>query len=518
MVKIWIDGKPFEVGEGLTVLKAANLAGISIPHLCYHPAFVPEGSCRMCLVEIEGLPKLELACSTVVKEGMKVSTASPAVLEARRGVLEFLLAEHPLDCPICDKAGECKLQDYSAEYGLFSGQFQEFKEKRAKKVVIAKNLILDRERCILCTRCVRFLAAVTKTQELGVFRRGIHSEIGTYENELVDNNYSGNLVDLCPVGAITDSNFRFKTRTWFLDSRESICPLCGRGCSIFIDHLPGFPRLEGTKKVLRIRARENPKVNGYWICDLGRYGYSFLDQERREKPVINQNGKEIRISWDKALILLVEKIKALNIRDKTSRIGVVAHSGLTNEELFLLRKIFRDELKMGRIFFVDPPQGAADDFLLTSDRSPNKKGAQEIGYDMTRPTLEVLSKDTDILLVFGSYLLDHFSLASLQNSLAGIRTKVLFASHGGSLNGLFDVVLPVSLIAEKSGSLTNVDGAVQKFAGALETRGESLPEWRFLVFLGKELSAQPKFYSQFTSPESIFEELAKEVPFFKKPK
>jgi NADH-quinone oxidoreductase subunit G len=515
MVKITIDGKPLEVKDGLTVLKAAGLAGISIPQLCYHPAFAPEGSCRICLVEIEGLPKLELACSTVVREGMKVSTANEKIVEARRGVLEFLLAEHPLDCPICDKAGECKLQDYYEEYGRFNGQFKEFKEKREKKLAIGKRLILDRERCILCTRCVRFLAEITKTQELGVFQRGVHSEISPYENELVNNNYSGNLVDICPVGAITDTDFRFKTRTWFLESRESICPLCGRGCSIFIDYLPGFPRLERTRKVLRVRARENQEINGYWICDLGRYGYSSLEQDRWEYPVMNQGGRDVRMSWDKALILLAEKIKSLTIRNRISRVSVVAHTGLTNEELFLLRKIFRDDLKMQRIFFVDPPPGFSDEFLLTSDRTLNTNGARKLGFNLEPPTMEAIIRETDLLLVFGPHLPDHFALDSLRNAFENIETKILFTAHAGALNAVFDLVLPVCPIAEKDGSVITASGKAHKFSQALEGKGESLPEWRFLVSLGKELRMFHKYYGQFASPDQILEEMGKEIPFFK---
>ncbi len=279
MAKISIDGKPLEVTDGLTIMKAADSAGIIIPRFCYHPAFVPEGSCRMCLVEIEGLPKLELACSTVVRDGMKVSTGSEKVVEARRGVLEFLLAEHPLDCPICDKAGECTLQDYYEGYGRFKGAFQESKEKREKKLVLGKSLILDRERCILCTRCVRFLTEVTKTQELGVFKRGVHSEISPYEKEPVDNNYSGNLVEICPVGAITDLDFRFKTRPWFLNTGESICPLCSRGCNIYIDYLPGFARLEETKKGPAHPVQGEP--SGQRILDL-RSGKVWLFSSRPE--------------------------------------------------------------------------------------------------------------------------------------------------------------------------------------------------------------------------------------------
>jgi NADH-quinone oxidoreductase subunit G len=514
MAKISIDGKPLEVTDGLTIMKAADSAGIIIPRFCYHPAFVPEGSCRMCLVEIEGLPKLELACSTVVRDGMKVSTGSEKVVEARRGVLEFLLAEHPLDCPICDKAGECTLQDYYEGYGRFKGAFQESKEKREKKLVLGKSLILDRERCILCTRCVRFLTEVTKTQELGVFKRGVHSEISPYEKEPVDNNYSGNLVEICPVGAITDLDFRFKTRPWFLNTGESICPLCSRGCNIYIDYLPGFARLEETKKVLRTRSRENLLVNGYWICDLGRYGYSRLDQNRWEEPAMYQGGKRIGTSWDKALIVLAEKIKGLVIRERTARIAVLAQTYLTNEELFLLRRLFRNDLGVERILFVDPPQGMGDELLLTADRSPNRKGAQEIGFDLIPPTLEAATQGTELLLVFGSFLHERFDLAGLKTALDKVATKFLFTPRVREHNALFDFVLPTAMTAEKSGSLTNFEGKVQKFGPALELRGESLPEWRFLVNLGKELRTNYRYYNQFVSPKEIFREMAKEIPSF----
>ncbi|MCX6571532.1 MAG: 2Fe-2S iron-sulfur cluster-binding protein [Candidatus Aminicenantes bacterium] len=225
MITIQLDGRALQVPPGTTVLKAAEQAGIVIPRFCYHPAFEPEGSCRMCLVEIEGLPKLDLACSTVVREGMKVWTSTPKVIQARKDVLEFFLADHPLDCPICDKAGECKLQEYYDRHGLFAGRFVEAKEKRDKKVAIGKGLLLDRERCILCTLCVRFLRKVTGTGELGVFERAVRAEIGTYDGVPVDNNYSGNLVDICPVGAITDADFRFKMRAWFLIKGPTVCPI-----------------------------------------------------------------------------------------------------------------------------------------------------------------------------------------------------------------------------------------------------------------------------------------------------
>jgi NADH-quinone oxidoreductase subunit G len=516
MIKILIDKEPIEVEEGTTVLKAAEQAGIHIPHLCYHPAFPPEGSCRMCLVEIEGYPKLELACSTVVKEDMKISTKSARVVEARKAVLEFLLAEHPLDCPICDKAGDCKLQDYYDEYGFFESQFKEAKEKREKKLKIGKSLILDQERCILCTRCVRFLREVTKTQELGVFHRGINSSVNIYDGAAVVNNYSGNLAEICPVGAITDEDFRFKTRSWFLEGGESICPLCSRGCNILIEYHPGFPRFEVPKKVYRIKARENPEVNGFWICDRGRYGYSYLEESRADQIILNKIEGENVLTWENITEYLGEKIKRLYSAKKVSEISLILHTWLSNEELFLLHKIFKEDLGVEKIYFADLPQGEADGYLLTSETSPNRRGALEIGFDIKTVDLDALADETDFLLAFGPFLSASFSLKELKGALNKIKRKVLFSSYSNELNSIFDIVIPVALIAEKGGSLTNVDGIVQRFLPALEPPGESLPEWKVLSDLGRELGIDSKFYSQLTSPEKILSETGKRISFFKK--
>jgi NADH-quinone oxidoreductase subunit G len=514
MPKIFIDDRAVEAALGETVLQAAESAGIPIPHFCYHPAFAPEGSCRMCLVEIEGLPKLELACSTLIKDGLKVRTKSPKVVEARKGVLEFLLAEHPLDCPICDKAGECKLQDYFEEYGLFRSQFKEAKEKREKKFKLGRNLILDRERCILCTRCVRFLNEVTKTGDAGVLNRGIHSEVGVFESEIIDNNYSGNLAQICPVGAITDSDFRFKTRVWFLTSEESICPLCSRGCNIMIDSHPGFPRVSRARRVYRIRARKNPDVNSHWICDQGRYKYAYLDEGRQDRLVWKKGSRETGLSWDKAAGILTEKLRALSLRGKASRVGVVLNTNLTNEELFLAERVFRRGLGTDKIFVADPPPEKGDGFLLTAERTANRRGLREVGVSDRAPDPGAMS-ELDLLLLFGHYLGAAGSFADFKTAMDKIDTKALFASHQGPLDELVDFVVPVPAIAEKSGSLTNVDGRIQHFRPGLDFQGEGLPEWKAFLDLAKGLQVQPEFFRALVSPKDVFRALREEVPFFR---
>lgn len=518
MAKIFIDEKEVEVKEDTTILQAAEKAGIPIPHLCYHDAFPPEGSCRMCLVKIEGLPKLELACSTRIREGMKVFTQSEEVITARKGVLEFLLAEHPIDCPICDKAGECKLQDYYEEYGLFENHFEESKERREKKIKIGKNLILDQERCILCTRCVRFLREVTKTEELGVFERGIHSEINIYDGVPVGNNYSGNLAEICPVGAITDSDFRFQTRSWFLQKGESICPLCSRGCHIFVEYHPGFARFPLPKKVYRIRARENPKVNGYWICDVGRYGYRYMNENRLCRILIHNQSPTQSIDWENTLPLLSDRIKRLFHMHRTSRIVLLLNSWLSNEELFLLKKIFQDDLNVKKIFISVPPQEEGDGFLLTPERSPNQRGAHEIGFSLEPFGWEALGEETKLLLAFDPPLSSSFHSPEARAVLERIETKVLFSSRINEWNTAFDMVLPTALIAEKGGSLTNVDGLIQRFTPAMEPPGEAIPEWKILVDLAKELGFHFDDYKGLTSPDSIFQEMERQIPFFRKKK
>jgi NADH-quinone oxidoreductase subunit G len=483
-----IDGRALRVPAGMTVLKAAERLGIVIPRFCFHPAFEPEGSCRMCLVEIEGLPKLDLACSTVVREGMKVRTATPRVLEARRSVLEFLLADHPLDCPICDKAGECFLQEYYDAHGRTPSAFLEAKEKRAKKVPLGKNLLLDRERCVLCSRCVRFLKKVTQTGELGIFERGVRSEVGLDEGAEVRNNYSGNLVDICPVGAITDRDFRFKTRVWFLENGRTVCPRCGRGCSIVVQSVCGYPLREGRRKVYRIVPAESPEVNGYWICDRGRYAVAEFDEGRA--GAIRLKDGAASLSWDDALRALASDVRGAAAPGGPPRLGVVLTSDLTDEELGAARRIFVETLGAPTLYFADPVPGEADGFLLTADRTPNRRGAEALGFALAPPDLEALAGTVDVLLIFGTHLLDRVPLADAARALSGIGRTWLFTARRSALDGLAGVVLPTVLSEEKAGSFTNVDGLRQHFEPALPPPRGCRPEGRILADLAAALGVK----------------------------
>ncbi len=515
MLKIFIDEKPLEVEEGITVFNAAKQAGIEIPHFCYHPAFAPEGTCRMCLIEIEGVPKLELACSTVVREGMKVLTENARVKDARKGVLEFLLADHPMDCPICDQAGDCKLQDYFEKYGMFESQFSENKEKRDKKRKLGQTLIHDQERCVLCRRCVRFTREITKTQELGVFERGIHAEISILEDLPVENKYSGNLAELCPVGAITDQDFRFQTRTWFLKSADSICPHCSRGCSITIDSHKGFFRFKTPKRVYRVRSRRNENVNGFWICDIGRYGYHYINEKRLGKILSKSEQNEV-LGWEKGLNMLSETMKKVHPMDRASGAVLIINPWLTNEELFLIKKFLIENQEFRNVYLIDLPNEEGDDFLITDDRNPNKCGMRELGVQTKLLSSDKLPEKIKLVLAFYPPNLDEAGMASVKAVFNSAETKILFSANENELSEISDMVFPTSVIPEKGGSLINIDGLLQNFSPALDALGDSRPEWQILVDLAKEMDTEYKYYNQFLSPESILQEIRKEISDFGK--
>ena len=465
-IGLTIDGREVRAAEGTNVLRAAEQAGIAIPHFCFHAGLEVEGSCRMCLVEIEGLPKLELSCSTPVREGMVVRTATERVREARKDVLEFLLAEHPLDCPICPKAGECRLQDYYDLHGLYASRMVEARERREKKLPIGRGLLLDRERCVLCTRCVRFLQQVTGTGELGIFERAVRSEVGVFDGSPVDNNYSGNLVDICPVGAITAEDFRFKTRAWFLARRPSVCPHCGRGCAVVIESVEGYPLRRSEKRVYRVTARENPAVNGFWICDIGRDGRHDID-DGRHAAVLKNGAPAPGLPWPEALADVAAAIRSVPGPERSDKIAVILNARLTCEELALAKRLFVTGLGLRKIYFAGRKPGPADDLLLTAERMPNDKGVLAAGFTPRPPGLGELA-GAAVLLVFGEYLLEHFAEEEIARALAGVPAKYLFAAHAGPLDRLVDAVFPVAVPAEKSGAYINTEGVRQSFAPAVK--------------------------------------------------
>ena len=368
-VTLTIDGREVTVPKGATVLQAADPLGVSIPRFCYHPHLSIAGVGRMCLVEIEKTPKLATSCSTPAGDGMVVRTGhtSERVARAGREVLELHFSNHPIDCPICDQAGECKLQDYYYEWGLYRSRFAENKVANPKHTDIGPMVVLDADRCILCSRCVRFCREVPKTEELCIVNRGDHAEIALGTGLTLDNPYSANVVDICPVGAHTLRDFRFRCRSWYLEKTPSVCPGCARGCSITVEHHDG--------RVFRLKPRENPEVNGPWMCDAGRLTYkSLYDGGRLEEPLVRQNGKLAPTSWDRAI---AEAGRLLSKAGKD--VAGLASPQASNEEAYLLSKLLDALGSERRAVGTSWEERGEDDALLRrADLAPNRAGATRI--------------------------------------------------------------------------------------------------------------------------------------------
>ncbi len=513
MPKLTIDGKEIEVPAGTTIIEAAKKLGISIPHYCYHPALPVAGNCRICLVEVAKQSKLQIACYTPVAEGMVVNTTSANVLEVRKSVLEFLLVNHPLDCPVCDQAGECKLQNYYMEHGQYDSRLDDVKVKKEKKAVsLGPTVMLDQERCILCTRCVRFTDHITKTHEFGIFERGDHSQLDLYPGKQLNNNYSGNVVDICPVGALTDKDFRFKCRVWYLDKTDSVCPGCSRGCNITVEWDKSRPHQIKKARVMRLKPRLNPEVNSYWMCDVGRYNYHFIDENRIIAPQLK--GQEI--SWQQALVTIAELIKALQQADRLDKIGVLASAQMTNEDLFAVRKLFLGNLKGALLDFrVPQTPGASDDFLLQADRNPNTAGAMAIlGKEQLSGAEQIIEKarrgQLDLLYVFGHDVVKLFG----QDAVAEIAQKVkLFIYQASNVNdtcAYAHMNLPSSVYAEKDGTFTNFQQRVQRIRPAFLPLGQAKGDWEILSLLSEKLG----MLFHYKKSQDVFKDLAVSVAAF----
>ncbi|MDR5694441.1 MAG: NADH-quinone oxidoreductase subunit NuoG [Armatimonadota bacterium] len=330
-VTLTIDGKIVTVPKGTTVYLAARKAGIEIPIFCYHDRMPPLGACRMCLVQVEKMPRLQTACTLEAQEGMVVHTETPEVRQAREGILEFLLINHPLDCPICDKGGECPLQDFTFRYGPGRSRFVEQKRDFPKPIPLSPVLMLDRERCILCWRCVRFCEIISGDDALEGFDRGFLSQIQSVPEKVRTSKFIGNTIMICPVGALTSRTYRFRARPWDNRTVPSVCMHCGLGCSIELD--------VRSNEVVRVRPRENPDLNDIWLCDLGWFGYEFVNHpDRLTAPLIRKDSTFVEASWEEALDLIAERLR--EVRDPR-KVGVLGSSQLTSEEGYLLQKFFR---------------------------------------------------------------------------------------------------------------------------------------------------------------------------------
>ena len=512
MLTLTIDDREVSVPEGTTVIQAAEKLGIFIPRYCYHPGLSIAGNCRICLVEVQKFNKLQIACSAQATDGMVVHTKSDKAEDGRRAVLEFLLANHPLDCPVCDQSGECDLQNFYMNFGLYNPRFREHKVKKQKAVPLGPHVMLDQERCILCSRCVRFTDEITKTGEFGIFNRGDRAELGLYPGDVLDNPYSANVVDICPVGALTESDFRFKARVWYLSSAPTVCNGCSQGCNVDMHYVLDRPHLNDGARVVRIKPRYNPDVNQWWMCDEGRYGFGWVDKERLR----NVRGPSENATWEQALKGISLDLVEIAQGQGGARIGVIASAQLSNEELFLIREIFQSALGAQVSTSVPEEPGSCDDFLIQADKNPNTLGATLLGLAGTdAPHAEhildqALNGNLEALWVFGHDLVKLFGEEKVRLLSEKVPLFVFSGTNENPTVPLAHWVLPSAAYVEKDGTFVNCHGRVQRIGRAFPPLGDSREDWRVLLELA-ELMDRP---FKWREPQDIFRGLAETVAPF----
>ena len=495
MPLVQIDRQQIEVAEGTTIMQAADRLGIFIPRYCYHPGLSIAGCCRICMVEVSESPKLLTACSTPVEEGMVVRTDTERVKMAQRTVMEFLLLNHPLDCPVCDQAGECELQDYSYIYGFAESRFRERKIKQRKKDV-GRDLLLHADRCIMCTRCVRFAREVSGGGEIGVFNRGAHTEIDVFPGVGIDDLLAGNIADICPVGAFLSKDFLFKRRVWELASTESVCAACSVGCNVLLDHADG--------EIVRLRPRHNPRVNGHWMCDVGRLDYRLVGSaDRLKKPTVRDGDIPDEVSWDEAFAQAAGGLKEIIAKKGAGSVGFVVSSDATNEEAFAFAKLAA-ELGAARSLRLLPGARAervefAGGFVIEEDRSPNERGVLEI----LRHFAQTISSEmiTDLGSLAGKHALyaicgPHSDAATVE-ALAGVASKADFSVVQATLSSVLTdaatVVLSGAAYAEKEGTYTNSRGIAQRIAPAIDPPGEAGHDLNIILELANKMDVEIGF-------------------------
>jgi NADH-quinone oxidoreductase subunit G len=511
MPKFTLNGQEVEAKNGQTIIQAAGDHGIEIPHYCYHPDLPIDGNCRMCLVDVEKMPKLTPACTTIVNEGMVVRSDNQRVKEAVRGVLEFLLINHPVDCPVCDQAGECRLQDYYMVYGLHTSEIPLGMKVRKRKVIdLGPMVVLDQERCVLCSRCIRFFDNVTQTGEMQFFGRGDHVAIGTFEDRPLDNPYSGNVVDICPVGALTSRDFRFKCRVWFLHATNSICAGCSTGCAARIDHRDGA--------IFRMIPRRNPEVNRSWLCDEGRLSFHELYKTERvlHPAVKGSDGVQKEATWEEALRSVDQRLK--QIRDQKGGPSILGFGSpsATNEGLFLFKRYLAEQMGATQFEFrVDSEDKKVldeeDQILRHFDKHPNTLGAMKLGLisddlDGIEGAIRA-ARDGRInagVVIYLNPLVRRPSEDEAEGRIVELieelKYSVVLAAHKAEWQSSADVVLPIATWSEEDGTYTNFEGRVQFAAKAIECVGEALPVWEIFAMLIHASGSE----SPWMSAENVF--------------
>src|SRR3989440_2638284 len=518
MFNVQIDGVWHQFAKGIRVIEACERVGVFVPRYCYHKKLSSPGNCRMCLIEmgfprlgpdrkpdlggygkpiLNWIPRPQISCAQDVSDGMAVRTNSPLVKECQRGVMEFLLINHPLDCPICDQAGECRLQEFSVDFGNSKSRFLEHKVKKPNAVQLGKRMTLDDERCILCSRCIRFCQEIAHDDVLGFVDRGSHTILTAHPGRSLGNNYSLNTVDICPVGALTSTDFRFKMRVWFLKETKSICTSCATGCNTVI----------GTREdvIYRQTPRENDAVNSCWMCDYGRLNFDYLQSENRLlQPEILSGDKLIPSDWNTAIAHAAAQLKHFSGWE----IAIIASGRMTNEELWLARQL-ANVLGVDLIDIV-PRTGPSDNILLSADRNPNSNGARLLGVTsypgarLREIANGVASGRVRALVALGE---DATEIGISSKQLSALPAFVVMSMLANESTAAATALLPSFGFAEKRGSMINGKGRLQRLNRAVRGPGQARDDWEILRDLIQAYSGRNGIYTI----EDVFRQMSESV-------
>ncbi len=492
-----LDGKEIEFKNGETIIQAAKNAGVDIPHFCWHPALSIAGNCRICLVEVEKLPKLVIACQTLASENMVVHTMSESAVHARNAVMEFLLINHPLDCPICDEAGECKLQDYAYKYSVGESRFDEVKNYKDKRVELGPNVMFDQERCISCSRCIRYCEEIVGDPQLTFVNRGEKVTIETFPGKKLDNPYSMNVIEICPVGALTSRDFRFRARVWDMSHTDSICNGCARGCNMNI-----WVR---DNKILRLTPRENLEVNGYWMCDYGRLNtFKFINDEetRINSPLMrpaeggildDEEYHLVECDWGDAIARVISELKNYSPEE----IGFIASPFSTLEDNFVLKRFAEEVVGNKNIVYIPKVEGDNDKFLLRADKTPNSTGLELLGINKIDKSFtdKVLNKKIKLVYIIDDTL---SRLSEADDMMKKIEVGFMHISNLVPSSHKATVVFPSSTYAEINGTIVNFEGRVQRLRPAVATLEEERFPGEFSVSRLDKFGAQNDKWSRGT--------------------
>jgi NADH-quinone oxidoreductase subunit G len=513
LVNVNLDGEWVQVPKGMNVIEVAHKFGKFIPHYCYHPKLSVVGNCRMCLFEmgtpkmtpdrkpvvgadgkpeIGWMPRPQIGCATQVSDGMGIRTDSKLVKECRNGVMEFLLINHPLDCPICDQAGECKLQEYSVEYGTGGSRFVEQKVQKPKNVDLGERIVLDDERCVLCSRCIRFAKEVVQDDVLGFVNRGSYNTLTCHPDKSFDNDYSLNTVDICPVGALTSKDFRFKMRVWFLKETKSICTGCATGCNVVI----------GSREdvVYRLTPRENNDVNSLWMCDQGRLDFHYLHDENRLKgPMSRIKGEAFQVEWKDAIYSIGDRLKTFEPAD----VAIIGSGRMTNEELFLAKQLA--EVMKTPYTDIVPRTWQGDKFLKSADKNPNSAGAKLMGVSNEGKSLsdivqKVRSGAIKALIVLHE---DAEQIGLTAEDLERLSLVVYVGISENVISRQAHWILAGSGFSEKRGTMVNAKSRLQRLNKATNAPGKAREDWEILNDLLKASGA-----SNYSSFEDVFRDMS----------